>query len=53
MLPLALGTTLTNAHLVIGWLFTLSFIAKTLFDHGGYHFPYTMSQEQHDFHHAK
>ncbi len=53
MFPPTVGPLLLNSHPVILYLWFGFVVVQTLFDHSGYHFPFLMSNEFHDFHHLK
>ncbi|XP_065886435.1 fatty acid hydroxylase domain-containing protein 2-like isoform X2 [Dysidea avara] len=51
--PIILGPLVVNAHLSLTWLWYTIAIVNTLTVHSGYHFPFLISPEAHDFHHLK
>lgn len=53
LLPPAIGVVLLNSHLATTWLWLCSVIVVTLNDHSGYHLPFMVSPEAHDYHHLK
>lgn len=50
--PLLLGPHLQN-HLISFWIWLTIAITVTTVHHSGYHIPFLMSSEAHDFHHSK
>jgi fatty acid hydroxylase domain-containing protein 2 len=53
LFPVLLGPFLLGSHMASGVLWFLIAIAVTLSDHSGYHLPFAVSPEFHDFHHQK
>lgn len=49
--PIALGPILFRCHVVTYYMWTMYAILATTCHHSGYHFPYMLSAEFHDFHH--
>ena len=52
-LPLIIGPIVVKAHLSLTWLWYLIAILNTVNSHSGYHMPFMLSSEGHDFHHLK
>jgi fatty acid hydroxylase domain-containing protein 2 len=53
MFPVLLGPFLLGSHVATGALWFALAICVTLSDHSGYHLPFAVSSEFHDFHHLK
>lgn len=53
MLPIVIGLQLMRSHLFTWWLYITLATVETLTSHSGYHLPFFLSPEFHDFHHAK
>jgi len=51
--PLLLGSILCTDHLITMWLWYQCITFVTLFDHSGYHLPFSPSPQHHDYHHLK
>lgn len=52
-LPAIIGIEITNCHLITEWIFLTIMIVYALVSHSGYHFPFFIPAEFHDFHHKK
>ncbi|KHJ91617.1 hypothetical protein OESDEN_08514 [Oesophagostomum dentatum] len=46
-----IGPTLCGAHVTTIWVWTCIAITSTTSSHSGYHFPFQLSPEFHDYHH--
>jgi fatty acid hydroxylase domain-containing protein 2 len=53
LMPSALPISLLRMHVVTAWIWILVSIFETLTTHSGYHLPFLISPEFHDFHHFK
>lgn len=53
LLPVAAGTIIMQSHTSVAWLWFALASVTTLNNHSGYHLPFSMSPEAHDFHHLK
>jgi fatty acid hydroxylase domain-containing protein 2 len=53
VLPIGLGIGIMQSHILINWIWIGYSNLQTLTAHSGYHLPFLMSPEAHDFHHAK
>lgn len=53
MIPPMVGIVLMKSHIVTSLLWFSYVLQDTLTAHSGYHLPFLMSSEQHDFHHLK
>ncbi|XP_065885109.1 fatty acid hydroxylase domain-containing protein 2-like [Dysidea avara] len=53
MAPVILGPLVVKAHLSLTWLWYTIAMLNTINAHCGYHIPFLMSPEGHDFHHLK
>jgi sterol desaturase/sphingolipid hydroxylase (fatty acid hydroxylase superfamily) len=42
-----------KSHLITTWIFMAFIMFVTLNNHSGYHFPFSISSEFHDFHHSR
>ena len=49
--PLFIGPLIMNSHLILIWSWIFIATVNTLYSHCGYHFPLTLSNEVHDYHH--
>jgi fatty acid hydroxylase domain-containing protein 2 len=52
-LPVALPITMLKMHVLTAWIWVLIVIFETITFHSGYHLPFLVSSEFHDFHHLK
>ena len=52
-LPLIIGPIIVKAHLSLAWFWYFIAILNTVNSHSGYHMPFMLSSEGHDFHHLK
>ncbi|XP_077999230.1 fatty acid hydroxylase domain-containing protein 2-like [Glandiceps talaboti] len=52
-IPLFVGPFIMKSHLLSAWLWIGIALFATSIHHSGYHLPFTLSPEYHDFHHAK
>ena len=52
-LPLIIGPIIVKAHLSLTWFWYFIAILNTVNSHSGYHMPFMLSSEGHDFHHLK
>lgn len=50
-LPAVIGIGLMNSHLITTWIYLTWVIVETLQTHSGYHLPFCLKPEFHDFHH--
>ena len=53
ILPLIIGPFVVKAHLSLAWFWYCLAILNTVNAHSGYHMPFMLSSEGHDFHHLK
>ena len=53
LFPVALGPMLLKCHVVTAWMWYAYAVAYTVTTHSGYHLPWMMSPEYHDYHHLK
>ena len=53
LLPAAVGPLLLRSHVTMVWIWYSYVIVYTLTVHSGYHVPWTLSSEFHDYHHLK
>lgn len=53
IMPTAVGLQIMRSHLFTWWLYVGLATVETLTSHSGYHLPFWMSPEFHDFHHEK
>lgn len=53
LLPIFGGFLLLGSHVVTCWLWIASVYFVVLNDHSGYHFPFLLSSEAHDYHHRR
>jgi methylsterol monooxygenase len=53
MIPAGMGIAIMKSHLLTSWIYLTFVTFHTLSNHSGYHFPFFMSSELHDFHHLK
>lgn len=53
LMPIFGGFLLLGSHVFTCWLWICSVYFVVLNDHSGYHFPFFLSSEAHDFHHRK
>lgn len=53
LFPLVLGPIVMTSHLMTTWIWFTVALLTTVIHHGGYHLPFTPSNEFHDFHHLK
>lgn len=53
LVPALMGPYLVNAHPVSLWTWFTIATTTTLHTHSGYHLPFIVSSEYHDFHHLK
>ncbi|KAF1765070.1 hypothetical protein GCK72_005021 [Caenorhabditis remanei] len=49
--PVLLGPTICGSHVVTLWIWASLAILSTTCSHSGYHFPFMLSPEPHDYHH--
>ncbi|XP_002737756.1 fatty acid hydroxylase domain-containing protein 2-like [Saccoglossus kowalevskii] len=47
------GAFVVQSHLLSIWIWLVIAVYSTQITHSGYHFPFTLSPQFHDFHHAK
>ena len=52
-LPLIIGPIIVKSHLSLTWFWYFVAILNTVNSHSGYHMPFMLSSEGHDFHHLK
>ncbi|KAL7293813.1 hypothetical protein TKK_0012873 [Trichogramma kaykai] len=53
LLPIVSGILIVGAHVFVAKIWIFIAIVNTLNSHSGYHLPFAMSPEMHDFHHLK
>lgn len=53
ILPVAAGSIIMQSHTSVTWLWFVLATLTTVNNHSGYHLPFSMSPEFHDFHHLK
>jgi len=53
MSPILLGPLILGSHTIFIWFWISLAIISTLNAHSGYHLPFYLSSEQHDYHHSK
>lgn len=53
MTPVLLGYIVMSSHYFTFWTYLIYIFVQTLSDHSGYHLPFLMSSESHDYHHLK
>ena len=53
LLPAAVGPLLLRCHVTTVWLWYSYVLVYTLTVHSGYHLPWLLSSEFHDYHHLK
>ncbi|CAB0013875.1 unnamed protein product [Nesidiocoris tenuis] len=53
LMPPFLGILLLGSHVITAYVWFTLAIVNTLNSHCGYHFPFFLSPESHDFHHLK
>lgn len=53
LLPIFGGLVLLGSHVVTCWLWIAAVNFVVLNDHSGYHFPFLLSSEAHDYHHRR
>jgi len=53
LIPVAAGPVLMGSHLVTLWLWFTLALMSTCYHHSGFHFPFTLASEFHDYHHLK
>jgi sterol desaturase/sphingolipid hydroxylase (fatty acid hydroxylase superfamily) len=53
MAPVLAGHIITSCHYFTFWVSLVYVIVQTVSDHSGYHLPFFMSTEPHNYHHAK
>jgi sterol desaturase/sphingolipid hydroxylase (fatty acid hydroxylase superfamily) len=53
LLNAMLGSAIMKAHFITTWTYLSFLMVQTLTYHSGYHFPFFISSELHDFHHLK
>lgn len=53
LLPVVAGPLLAGSHVTVAWVWLAMAITTTTITHSGYHFPFLLSSERHDYHHAK
>ena len=53
LLPLIIGPIVVKAHLSLTWFWYCLAILNTVNAHSGYHMPFMLSSEGHNFHHLK
>lgn len=53
LVPVLTGLFLFGSHMVTAWIWFTVATLVTLNDHSGYHLPFLVSPEAHDFHHFK
>ncbi|CAI5454112.1 unnamed protein product [Caenorhabditis angaria] len=49
--PVMLGSIVCQCHVVTLWMWATFAVLSTTFSHSGYHFPFMLSPEPHDYHH--
>nr|XP_039265963.1 fatty acid hydroxylase domain-containing protein 2-like [Styela clava] len=52
-IPLVLASAIVGCHVFTTWVWLTVAIIQTANDHSGYHFPFSLSPEFHDYHHLK
>ena len=53
LFPVALGVMLLKCHVITSWMWYTYAIVYTITTHSGYHLPWMISSEYHDYHHLK
>ena len=53
LFPVAVGPMLLKCHVVTAWIWYIYAVGYTVTTHSGYHLPWMMSTEYHDYHHLK
>jgi len=53
LFPVALGVMLLKCHVTTSWMWYTYAIVYTITTHSGYHLPWMISSEYHDYHHLK
>lgn len=53
LLPIFGGFLILGSHVLTCWLWIASVYFVVLNDHSGYHFPFFLSSEAHDYHHRR
>ena len=53
LFPMAVGPMLLKCHVTTSWIWYTYAIVYTITTHSGYHLPWTISSEYHDYHHLK
>ena len=53
LLPVAAGPLLMGSHIVTMWIWFAVALVNTCYSHSGYHFPFTLPTQFHDYHHLK
>ncbi|GAB6026994.1 Methylsterol monooxygenase 1 [Chamberlinius hualienensis] len=53
LLSPTIGHLVIGSHVITIWIWTFNCYNLTLHDHSGYHFPFMLSPEFHDYHHLK
>jgi fatty acid hydroxylase domain-containing protein 2 len=51
IIPVAVGPVVLRSHPLINWTWFLMISAKLTFSHTGYHLPFGLSPEFHEYHH--
>ncbi|XP_070552709.1 fatty acid hydroxylase domain-containing protein 2-like [Ptychodera flava] len=47
------GPAIMGSHVIVHWIWGILVLQGTCIGHSGYHFPFTRSPENHDYHHLK
>ena len=53
LLPIVLGPFVMHSHLFTYWMWLTFAVFSTITSHSGYHFPFLLSSERHDYHHLR